>query len=332
MDRSRKFRWEEGDIEILHRAEPPHYGDLVDLSLASYAAHLEDLLRSNPFQTAAEGAVVRLRDLLITAQQKRLELQPWDFEFVASDLTALNPNELQLLHNAWCLGSFNDGARVVFMGTEEGRPSKDVGQLALGNFGYGVSWATGGKPSILSKISGLPVERFYHNVYHRHPYTYNRASTWNGMARCLASNSGRETSSFLKDDEGLSRLGDLSYLIDRSSAPSPSARSGLPPTPTREAFLHAVVSALAASAHVLVLTGSTGRSASPDWLRINEKLTHWFLGTDTPSRPAVEDTRLQVFDTPNRRVIWSWALGGRARLESRYFQTLGSLVREVPAV
>src|SRR5713101_506398 len=119
MDRSRRFMWEEGDIEILHTPERAHHEELVDLSLASYAAHLEDLIGSSSFQTRAAGAVIRLRDLLLIAQQKRLDLEPQDFEFAGSDLRALDPTELQLLLNPWCLGSFIDGANVVFMGTEE---------------------------------------------------------------------------------------------------------------------------------------------------------------------------------------------------------------------
>jgi hypothetical protein len=322
--------WEEGDIEILHTPERAHHEELVDLSLTSYAAHLDELIGSKSFRTRDAGAVIRLRDLLLVSLQKRLELEPQDFEFAGSDLSAFDPTDLQLLLNPWCLGSFNDGANVVFMGTEEGRTAKEVGQLAIGNFAYGVSWATGGNPSILSKISGLPIERFYHNVYHRHPYAYGHASTWNGMARCLASNSGREPGSYVTEDLGQTRLGDLAYLIDRSSAPSPNAHTGLPPNSARESFLHSVVVALATSANVLVLTGSTGKSAGADWLRINEELTRWFLEGDNSSLTPVDDDRLHVFDTPKRRVIWSWALGGRARLDSRYFEKLGSLIREVP--
>ncbi len=118
------------------------------------------------------------------------------------------------------------------------------------------------------------------------------------------------------------------YLIDRSAAPSPSADGGIHPDSSRATFLHSVLSMLSTTAKVLVLTGNTGKSASAEWVRINEAVTAWFLATESPDRRPVPDARLQVFDANGRRVIWSWALGGRARLGAGYFHAVSALISE----
>jgi hypothetical protein len=306
---------------------------LVDLSLVAYAAHLWDLLNTRSFGNASETAISRLRDLIVAAREKHDLLAPEDFKFVASDLEALDrEKELPLLVNPWCLGSFNDGAAAVFMGTEEGQQSKNLGLLSVGNLAYGVSWATGGKPDVLSKISGLPAMKFQADIYHRHPYViHGQASTWIGIAKVLASASNRSPKSYFNGDAGQPRLGDSVYLIDRSAQPSPTAVRGSEPKSNRVAFLRAVVSALATTARVLVVTGSTGSSASDGWGRINESVKEWFLETKTPRLVSVPDPRLKVFDANYRRVIFSWALGGRARIDQHFIDRLGRLIGEVSA-
>lgn len=287
MDSPETSRWGL-DLVLTQTTGSPRHQALIDLSLDEYAGHLQELLIIGRFRNASKIAVLHLRDLMIAVRKKRERLIPEYFVFAASDLEALDrEKELPLLVNPWCLGSFNDAAPIVFMGTEEGRPAKDLGLLALGNFAYGVSWATGGRPDVLAKLSGLPAARFQDDIYHRHPYFISgRASTWRGIAKILASASGRTYESYFDVVAGQPRLGDSVYLIDRSHQPSPSAAGGSEPTSHRVRFLWAVVSAIATTARVLVVAGHTGPSASYDWIRDERVITIVVLRDSNPARGA----------------------------------------------
>jgi hypothetical protein len=79
-----------------------------------------------------------------------------------------------------------------------------------------------------------------------------------------------------------------------------------------------------------VITGSTGSSASDDWVRINRDLTSWFLGT-TEFRSRSQEVgraKLRCFDANGLRVIWTWALGGAAPIRRDYFRAVGAGISE----
>jgi hypothetical protein len=290
-------------------------------------------LASGDLSATQRTVVSQLIDLLRIAGEKGAALTASDFGFRGDAEHDFAQTNLKKLVNQACLGFGNDGARFVFMGTEEGYKVEDAEfwNLAVGNFAYAVSWATGGKDDVLGKIAGKDAGTYQGSVYHRHPYDYYElASTWLGIARCLGSISGRGWRSYFDPADGASRLGDLVYVIDRSGVPSKSAPRGSAPTPERESFLRDVVSSLRQTARVLVITGSTGSSASDEWARINRDLTSWFLRTtESHSRSQeVGRARLRCFDANGLRVIWTWALGGAAPVGSDYFRAVGDWISE----
>jgi len=315
--------------------------EVVRESLARYSRHLESIqLELTP---AGKTAADHLVQLLSDAQRFGTDLSSVQVSFRSSDLENLPNKDLDLMMNQFVLGSGNDGAAVVFMGTEEAffnhGGELDRGSLALGQFAWAVAWLTDSQPDVMRAIEPEPFKDFDAAPFHRHPYDVVRGGhrlvgTWGALAKIVAAWRGGAAAPSYLEDRGHPRLGDLAYLIERSAAPSKKAAAGLPPKPQRLDFLAWILGHFE-GAQVLVLYGSTGSSAGGGWREANETLGGTFLRSTQAHEHSIRvgTVTLRWRDHTDRRVILSPAVGGGAfGVGHTQSEFVGKLIREVVPV
>ena len=312
----------------------PAHPEVVAESVSRYLGHL----RSVEPQLTREGRIAadHLIDLLNQAKLLGPELTGRDVSFHASDLGAVSDDDVDLLMNEFVLGSGNDGATLLFMGTEE---AFDRPGLALGQFGWAAAWLTNSKPDVMRAVECESSKDFEAAPFHRHPYDvvkagHSRGGTWGALAQVVAAwRQDGDVSGFLEGRDQ-ARLGDLAYLIDRSAAPSKKAPGGVPPQKDRVDFLTWLLGRFA-QVRVVVLYGSTGSSASGAWRQANEALVGTFLRSTGLREQSSRLGRITIrwIDDGGRRVILSPALGGSVPgLGDSHREFIGKLIREaVPA-
>jgi hypothetical protein len=287
-------------------------------------------------------AAKQLLALLELAEAKGTALEAGEVEFAQSKLDGVPDEDLALLVNQFVLGCGNDSAPVICMGTEEAflpkrkDGSRDRDGIALGSYAWAVAWLTDSSPQILSAIDGANRLHFEEGVFHRHPYDVDQSwkrhggGTWRSLAKVMASAHGHTDYRSLLDQPRSERLGDLTYLIERSALPAIRAPQGAPPTPARTDFLQFLVRSFG-EARVLLLYGSSGPSAGEQWHKANEDIRDAFLGTSDPDGHVtrVGSSNLAWYDARGRRVILSAALGGGViGLGDRYRNEVGNLIRD----
>lgn len=148
----------------------PTHPDVIRSSAASYLSYLDALIAPGQLTQSADVAAHALRDsvekLLDPTSHGRTGIL-----FNANLLSPCTADERSSLVNQWALGIGNDGARVVFMGTEHAYDidSSPVG-LALESCGSPLLWLDDGGPELAASIAqdSAWVKSTGRN-YHPHP-------------------------------------------------------------------------------------------------------------------------------------------------------------------
>jgi hypothetical protein len=295
-------------------------------SATLYGAYLDELVAGDDRTLGVVAAKVRAT--LTAATSRGAALTAADVAFDVDDLRALDAAQREMLLNEWSLGVGRDDAPVLVIGAEH---AYDVGDdaflvnLCTEALGSTILWLSGGKPEVVSRLTGGAVR--IPRPLHIHPYDHyrpNGSHTWSHVAAALGvveqGRAGAEPG-----------LGTFCHQIELSAWPSPRAGGGRPPTAERVAFLERLVTAVRSTASVLIIHGGRGAEGT-EAARV--RIASAFLGADCAAalarqHPATEPYRpIAVADHTGRRVIRTRQLSGQGA-SSAFEARLAKLVAEV---
>jgi hypothetical protein len=259
-------------------------------------------------------AVANLIETLEVALSRRHDLAAAEVSFSRANLAGMNEWQLLAVLDQHGLGLGSDGARIIFMGTEEAYDLAEGGDLALA-CALSVLWLCDSRRDVLDKIDPTVLKSARSpkpREYHIHPNDFYRVDlsggrgTWECIARVLRPD---DPSSLLippSGEESGPSLGDLCYQIDVSASPSKSATGGQVPHATRSAFLAHLVAAFT-SATALVFHGGPSDEA-------RREIASAFLGRAVDWTSSTTKREWMAWDVENdRAVIHTYALNGRVR-------------------
>jgi len=325
------------------------YPVIVRRSAELYLAHLRRTLPEGapPIQEAIRKLIAALELALESGPQS----DPAGFDFGADTLRAadLSPADCQRLVNQFLLGTGDDAARVIAMGTEDGYASNGL-DLAVWNCTCAVLWLTGSPLPVLQRFArGMPDEEDSlwpgpqdpdlqeYRPYHTHPNLWAHIQ---GKLRGGQTTYGVLT--YLVGAPDPVALDDHCYQIERSAAPAKQSIDGRDVTEERIDFLVEALQAMRQTACLLILHGRVRLEDLPQvadgdrWDQANRRLTSAFLGTEgLPEGQAWSVGggrriyRARVFRAGKHTVLWMWAPG--ARLREEYKKRLREVVQNALA-
>jgi hypothetical protein len=285
--------------------------EAVELAARGYLDQLSAVGRETNPDGRLGSAVTRLMRTLEAALERRSDLTPDEIPFTRADLVGLEDWQQLAVLDQQSLGVGNDGAQVIFMGTEEAYGAGDGGDLAIG-CGLSALWLCGSRRDVLQRIDPTVTSRSVDpRAYHRHPNDFYRVdldrgrSTWKCLAELLRPGDANSLLVWPGDSQGPS-LGDLCYQIEVSAYPSSLASGGRAAGERRVGFLRQFLPLLVEAKALVFHGGDEGPRT---------QLAQAFLGTD--------DVRWETHDVPrewlrqavhgDRIVLHTYALNGRVR-------------------
>jgi hypothetical protein len=305
-------------------------------------AHCRELLRAletDQLSSAGRVAGERLIASIDAALGREAAVEANDLPFSWRDMDDVLPRDLEHLIDQHYYGVGNDGAEVIFMGTEEGygtvtpddrdRWLRTLRGLGFGSCGFCLVWLTDSSPVVLECLAGpelfdphSPWAWHAAGPYQRHPYDYHAwrrgNGTWRVLAKLMSLVRGGIGDVDLAGpaDPGVPRprLGDITFQIDRSAKPSPTARGGSAPSKARLRFLEELLTACRPTARVLVIHGAAyGSTETEKWAAANQRLADAFLGGaiyEWAEIPATPRARILMAASAGHAVFRTRALNG----------------------
>ena len=143
--------------------------EAVELAARGYLDQLAAVGKETNPDGRLGRAVMRLIRTLEAALVRRSDLTPDEFPFTRADLVGLEDWQQLAVLDQQSLGVGNDGAPVIFMGTEEAYEVGDGGDLAIG-CALTALWLCGSRSDVLQRIDPTVTSRSVDpRPYHRHP-------------------------------------------------------------------------------------------------------------------------------------------------------------------